>query len=172
MIYSYGKQIIDSIMTGTKVQFPETPYLGLLHSMPNGTGANGVEIKYPEYARIKLNAKSPVKDLPYMTDAAYEAGDETNTWYYSYTWNRDILYFAENETGVIVEDAEGNRTYEDGSPCTVCGWGLWATPTGGTPYLWGKLTLEKDEDGNEIPMEVAASSVPLFRVHDFKITMK
>ena len=142
-----GKSIISGFSKGGSVSFP-TPYLGLFTTMPGTDGTGGVEVAYPEYSRVKINATG-VEGSAIMCDPYIEAGtgeDAGKT--ITATKNQEIIYFPEAETG-----AGG----------TVVGFGLFSAKTGGYLYMWGDLKSN---------VTINQYSVPMFRADDFVLKLK
>lgn len=142
-----GKSIVSGFSKGGSVSFP-TPYLGLFTTMPGADGTGGVEVSYPEYKRVAINAKG-IEGKQIMVDPYTEAGsggDAGKT--ITATKNQEIIYFPEAETG-----AGG----------TAVGFGLFSTKTGGDPYMWGELKSN---------VTINQYSVPMFRANDFVLKLK
>ena len=142
-----GKSIISGFSKGGSVSFP-TPYLGLFATMPGADGTGGVEVSYPEYKRVAINANG-IGGKKIMVDPYTEAGsgnDAGKT--ITATKNQEIIYFPESETG-----AGG----------TAVGFGLFSAKTGGYLYMWGELKSN---------VTINQYSVPMFRADDFVLKLK
>lgn len=142
-----GKTIANGLTQGGSVSFP-TPYLGLFTTMPGADGTGGVEVNYPEYARVAINTKG-IEGKDIMTEPYTEAGTGDDAGKnLAVVKNQEIVYFPEAETG-----AGG----------TAIGFGLFKSRTGGTPYLWGELKTNPTINKN---------SVPLIRIDDLVLKVK
>lgn len=147
----YGVNLMKAISLGGTVSFP-SPYLGLLAAMPGTDMSGGAEISYPEYARVQIYAKGiegkTIMGTPYTKDTT---DSDENVVKAAKVSNQERIYFPDNETGDTVY---------------AIGWALYDSLSATKPYMCGKLTLEKDEDGNDIPLEIRKDSVPMVRIGD------
>lgn len=139
-------------------------YLGLLTVLPKDNEEAYVEegnTYYfkeptdPEYHRIKLNDKNPLKKLSYISAAREEIvqGEDGLEILSAYVTNPTYIMFPE--------------TSEDWG--NIAGFGLFTEATGtNLPYIWGTIT---GLDG-ESAVSVGPEEIPIIRANNFKISLR
>lgn len=157
MIYTTLANKILQLITGKSNSITGTGkcYLGLSSTTPNDNGGNFTEpsaATYPSYARIQLN----IKEAMAYTDM-----------------------FGTVAAGAVSNDKEfvSPECKEDGGWPTFTHFGIFDTPTGGTPLAGDVL---RDPDGvagadgllPEKSMTVAKNQVAVFRIGTVQLTLK
>lgn len=144
-------------------------YIGLFTTAPlkNGEGEGYVEpgptpesesgprTTWPEYSRIRLNTKSRLKRVEFLSGAQVK-NNAAGTAEMAYVENDDMILFPE---------AIGNS--DDGWG-TIVGFGLFYSKTGGQPFLWGDIQADNGQKGVPVP----AGHVPVIRESGLQISLE